>query len=874
MNPKRFYLIIVALIIVLSLPLFSLNAQSPKDTITAATPDFSLDVVPASNTVCAPDLAEYTLQIGQVLSHSLPIYLDATGYPPNTTPVFNSNPVFAPITTAVTISNTLAGAAGHYNIQISASDLTHTHLSTVALNLFTDIPGQVALIMPSHESVNISTRPTFSWNPSSQEKNYTLEVATDLDFTDIVYTVIVTQTNHTITTALSLNTSYFWRVRPDNSCGLGEYSEIFSFNTHAEIGQCGIGSREYVIYNEDFEDGTTGWYSDGFNDTWTLSSNRVNSGLYAYYAENNDSRSDQKLYAPSIFISPINAAATLQFSNYQDMESKADGCYDGAILELSTDGGSTWTQLDSQLLNDPYDGKIYSANNNPLGGVNGWCGNPQDWLNSMVDLSDYSEQTLNFRFRLGTDSSVGDEGWYIDDVRVKACEPIPDYDLAVIPASQTLKGVPNEVVAYQVSITNTDSITDLITATIIANTWTTVFSEPTGTINFPQITPLAPGQSITIFILVTVDANALADDEDVAIVRFDNGNEAKLIELTTIAKAVYDVDIGPNSNIITGDPGEAISHSLSLTNTSNTTESFNLYIDSFPNNWNISVPSTVGPLEAGEKTTVVISATVPNNALAYETEFMDVYAYSPQSYNSDSAELTTVVNAVYGVDINAAYTMLEGSAGKTITHTIIITNLGNISDTFDIVSTGVWASTPQTPIGPLDVGESRLVDIAVHIPSTANVNDTDSTTVKAISQVDTTTSATTTLTTKVIPYYAVEIATPAQAMSGTVGGIVSHTLFITNTGQALDSYAIFLSGYSWNTSLVINNTGLLNAGEGITTQVFVTIPSSANQDDSDAVTVTAFSVNANYSLYLTTTAIKSGTVEIRRHLLYLPLIFK
>ena len=45
---------------------------------------------------------------------------------------------------------------------------------------------------------------------------------------------------------------------------------------------------------------------------------------------------------------------------------------------------------------------------NPLGGLQAWCGDPQPYLNSIVDVSAYAGQTVQFRLRLGTDSSVGD----------------------------------------------------------------------------------------------------------------------------------------------------------------------------------------------------------------------------------------------------------------------------------------------------------------------------------------------------------------------------------------------------------------------------------------------------------------------------------
>ena len=40
----------------------------------------------------------------------------------------------------------------------------------------------------------------------------------------------------------------------------------------------------------------------------------------------------------------------------------------------------------------------------------------------MVNLDAYAGQTARFRFRLGSDSSVSREGWYLDDVKVQSCE--------------------------------------------------------------------------------------------------------------------------------------------------------------------------------------------------------------------------------------------------------------------------------------------------------------------------------------------------------------------------------------------------------------------------------------------------------------------
>ncbi len=72
------------------------------------------------------------------------------------------------------------------------------------------------------------------------------------------------------------------------------------------------------------------------------------------------------------------------------------------------------------MLTDPYDGPTTG-----LGNLDGWCDDlgaaATVWMKSVADIDAYAGQTVRFRFRLGTDSSVSREGWYIDDVKVQSC---------------------------------------------------------------------------------------------------------------------------------------------------------------------------------------------------------------------------------------------------------------------------------------------------------------------------------------------------------------------------------------------------------------------------------------------------------------------
>jgi hypothetical protein len=199
-------------------------------------------------------------------------------------------------------------------------------------------------------------------------------------------------------------------------------------------GGCPIGATSDILYSSDFEDGAEGWSHEGLGDTWTLSSNRANSGSRSFYATDPEMVSDQRLQSPPINLPADASSLTLQFWNYQSMEDNEldeNRCFDGGNLEISVDGGLTWQQLggppqdSSTLITDPHDGIIAMDHENPLSGRAAWCGDPQDWLNSVVKIDQYAGKTAQFRFRLGSDLSIGSEfgheGWFVDDVVVQAC---------------------------------------------------------------------------------------------------------------------------------------------------------------------------------------------------------------------------------------------------------------------------------------------------------------------------------------------------------------------------------------------------------------------------------------------------------------------
>jgi hypothetical protein len=399
------------------------------------TPDFYLGSTPDTQAICTGEDAIYDLAVGSVSNFANPVTLSAAGQPAGTTPSFDTNPVIPPGASQLTIGNTGSAAAGSYTVTVSgvATD-SPGHQIDLGLDVFDVVPGAAALISPNHGALNQPLRPDFAWTAAADAVSYTLEVDDDPGFgsPDLVASGL-TETTFTPATDLTSNTVYYWRVTAQNACGDGAPSSVFSFSTVSLPGDCGLGTEPVIHFTEDFETGAAGWSHSGTGDTWTLSGTRVHGGAFSYHATDVPTTSDQRLVSPEVVL-PSETPLTLQFWNHQTMEDKSGGCWDGGILEISTDGGSNWIYLPTTLMQtDPYDGPVTG-----LSGLDGWCGDPQDWLKSVVELDGYAGQTVRFRFRIGTDSSVGREGWYIDDVYVQTCEVTsPDFSLQANPTLQT-----------------------------------------------------------------------------------------------------------------------------------------------------------------------------------------------------------------------------------------------------------------------------------------------------------------------------------------------------------------------------------------------------------------------------------------------------
>jgi len=206
--------------------------------------------------------------------------------------------------------------------------------------------------------------------------------------------------------------------------------------TYQEALTCPSDFAKVSWLDEDMEDGAAGWSHSApvGSDTWTLQQDESVSPTNAWNGRVVDVESDQRLVSPPVTIPADASSVVLSYYNQRDFDFMSS-CDEGAILEYSTDGGANWAWMapDNFTLDAPNGGILWDTGYPADPDQRGWCGgyfnSPVSeyfvpWRLAEADLSALAGETVNFRFRFGTDE-FGPEtgGWWIDDVTVAGCMP-------------------------------------------------------------------------------------------------------------------------------------------------------------------------------------------------------------------------------------------------------------------------------------------------------------------------------------------------------------------------------------------------------------------------------------------------------------------
>ncbi len=175
-------------------------------------------------------------------------------------------------------------------------------------------------------------------------------------------------------------------------------------------------SGSTILFSDNFDDGNAdGWtVSGGHNGMpyWHVTSYRKYSGSYSLVFNDekshnyiNRSSGASRSYGSAEFSVDLSSVstATLEYYDWYEVEDLGYDNYDCMYVKISTDGGSTWTELRERDCGD---------------------GNQKTWTKQTIGISSYTGQVVKIRFYFDSRDEWYNnyEGWYIDDVVVTSID--------------------------------------------------------------------------------------------------------------------------------------------------------------------------------------------------------------------------------------------------------------------------------------------------------------------------------------------------------------------------------------------------------------------------------------------------------------------
>jgi Zn-dependent metalloprotease len=190
---------------------------------------------------------------------------------------------------------------------------------------------------------------------------------------------------------------------------------------------CSLGQAATNVFFDDMEAGlsNTNWGIESATEilptAWYVATDFATSGNWSLLGLDQDTVTHGRLIRTAPLVVP--AGARLQFNHAYGFDDDPTGFYDGGVVEYRTETPvGPWTDMGPLFATGAgYDGALEVGFGNPIEGRQAFAGDSFGYTASQYNLSSIAGQNIRFAFRLGTDSSFGDAGWAIDDVRVYTC---------------------------------------------------------------------------------------------------------------------------------------------------------------------------------------------------------------------------------------------------------------------------------------------------------------------------------------------------------------------------------------------------------------------------------------------------------------------
>ena len=199
----------------------------------AAAPDYTFTYAGGVLSECegTNGALNFIINSAGIGGYSDPLSLSTSSSPLGVNVAFSANPINPGDDVTVTLTNLSGLSPGNYTVTILSTSNVGNKTEDLDFEI-TAAPAAPSLAQPADGASDEELFATFNWNSVPTATTYTLEVADDAGFSNIVATINTSNTTTTLTSPLDGETVYYWRVSSGNAeCGTVNTSAERSFET-------------------------------------------------------------------------------------------------------------------------------------------------------------------------------------------------------------------------------------------------------------------------------------------------------------------------------------------------------------------------------------------------------------------------------------------------------------------------------------------------------------------------------------------------------------------------------------------------------------------------------------------------------------------
>lgn len=200
--------------------------------------------------------------------------------------------------------------------------------------------------------------------------------------------------------------------------------------------------------------------------------------------------------------------------------------------------------------------------------------------------------------------------------------------------------------------------------------------------------------------------------------------------LSTAGVALTAVD-----DSLVGLPGDSVTYDITIENTGADADTFDLSVAGESWTTTLSQPSIT--LDAGDSSSFQVTVDIPADVFGAAQDEATITAVSSNDpVISSNVNLTTVADSVLGFVATTDQDTLAGAPETDLVYTVQLTNTGNITDTYLITTSSLWASAASAADITLAPDATGTFTVTITVPADALDGDSDMAMVMVTSQQD------------------------------------------------------------------------------------------------------------------------------------------